>query len=193
MKDWKDILRGLSFTEDGISYFKFKEGLLFGIIITNFLPNTVLASNNKVSRLNYYPQITEKKIDINYEKIKYLHKNGAISTQEASKFINESVKGYKTFIGERGLKISGGEKQRIGIARALYKSHEVLVLDESTSALDNETEDFLMDSLYKNNNDITFIIIAHKLRTLKKCDRIIKLKKGEINWVGTPKEFFKDL
>ena len=91
------------------------------------------------------------------------------------------------------MKISGGEKQRIGIARALYKYHEVLVLDESTSAMDNATEDLLMESLYKHQDEITLIIVAHRLRTLKKCNKIIELKKGKIFWAGTSKEFFKKI
>ncbi|AIQ97327.1 type II secretion system protein GspD [Prochlorococcus sp. MIT 0801] len=72
------------------SKLKFKQGILFGIILVNFLPNTVLASNNKINRVNNYPQISEKKININYENIKHLHENGAISTKEANKYINES-------------------------------------------------------------------------------------------------------
>ena len=151
----------------------------------SYVPQNIYLSDS-----NYEENIAFSSFDgnIDFERVKIAAEKSVIS-----EFINESSNGYKTFIGERGLKISGGEKQRIGIARALYKSHEVLVLDESTSAMDNTTEDLLMDSLYKHKDDITLIIVAHRLRTLKKCDQIIELKKGKVDWVGTSKEFFKKI
>ena len=87
---------------------------------------------------------------------------------------------YQTKVGERGVRLSGGEKQRIGIARALYHSPQLLILDEATSALDNQTEAAIMDAINALSKNITLIIIAHRLTTLSKCDKIIKLKKGEI-------------
>ena len=76
--------------------------------------------------------------------------------------------------------MSGGERQRIGIARALYSNPQLLILDEATSALDNQTEAAIMDGINSLSKDITIIIIAHRLSTLNKCDNIIKLEKGEI-------------
>ncbi len=107
-----------------------------------------------------------------------------------SEIIESSLNGFLTKVGERGLKISGGELQRIGLARAFYKDHKILILDEATSALDNRTEDLVMKSLYEAKDDITLIIVAHRLRTLKKCDQIIELKNGLINWTGTSNAFF---
>ena len=93
---------------------------------------------------------------------------------------NELPQQYQTKIGERGVRLSGGQKQRIGIARALYHSPKVLILDEATSALDNQTEQVVMDAVGNLSKDITMIIIAHRLNTVKDCDVIFKFNKGEI-------------
>ena len=74
--------------------------------------------------------------------------------------------------------ISGGQKQRIGIARALYKGSKFLILDEATSAIDNQTEESIMNNLYKLGSDMTIISIAHRLNTLKFCNKIYELKGG---------------
>jgi ATP-binding cassette subfamily B protein len=87
---------------------------------------------------------------------------------------------YKTSVGERGIRLSGGQRQRIGIARALYKQADVIILDEATSALDNETEKAVMDSIDNLNPNLTILIIAHRITTLKNCSKIVKLKHGRI-------------
>ena len=76
--------------------------------------------------------------------------------------------------------LSGGQKQRIAIARAIYNDPEILVLDEATSALDNETEFKIMQELYEVGKDKTMIIIAHRLSTLDKCDRVVRLERGVV-------------
>jgi len=83
-------------------------------------------------------------------------------------------------VGERGIRLSGGQRQRIGIARALYKQANVLIFDEATSALDNETEREVMDAIEALGKEITILIIAHRLTTLKGCDKIIKLGQNNI-------------
>jgi len=83
--------------------------------------------------------------------------------------------GFQTRIGERGVRLSGGQRQRIGIARALYKRASVLIFDEATSALDNETESSIMQTIKNLDKDLTVLIIAHRLTTLKDCDQIVKL------------------
>ncbi|WP_462425782.1 ABC transporter ATP-binding protein [Fusobacterium varium] len=88
--------------------------------------------------------------------------------------------GIKTIVGDRGIMLSGGQKQRIAIARALYDNPEVLVLDEATSALDNETEEGIMKEIYDVSKDRTLIIVAHRLTTLKECDRIFVISNGEV-------------
>ena len=98
---------------------------------------------------------------------------------------------YNTKIGERGIRLSGGQRQRIGIARALYKNPKVLILDEATSALDNNTEKAVMDAVINLNKEITIILIAHRLSTVKKCDKIYFLDKGELKAQGNYDELIK--
>jgi ABC-type multidrug transport system fused ATPase/permease subunit len=88
--------------------------------------------------------------------------------------------GQETLVGEGGVMLSGGQKQRIAIARALYTNPEILVLDEATSALDDETEKYIMDEIYEISGDKTLIIIAHRLSTIDRCEKIYKLKNGEL-------------
>jgi ATP-binding cassette subfamily B protein/ATP-binding cassette subfamily C protein len=92
----------------------------------------------------------------------------------------EKKNGIHTFVGEGGIQLSGGQKQRVGIARALYCDPEVLVLDEATSALDNETESKIMEEIYRASESKTLIIIAHRISTIKNCERQIKIENGKI-------------
>ena len=108
---------------------------------------------------------------------------------QIEKFINSLEKGYSTFVGERGIKLSGGQRQRIGIARALYKRSSILIFDEATSALDNETEVATIDGLKNLGDHLTTIIIAHRLSTLKYCDKIITLDKGKVKSLENSKDF----
>ena len=87
---------------------------------------------------------------------------------------------YNTYVGERGVRISGGQRQRIGIARALYKQANVLIFDEATNALDIETEKAVMESIKDLGKDLTILIIAHRLSTLKLCNQIVELSKDGI-------------
>lgn len=92
----------------------------------------------------------------------------------------QTKNGINTLVGESGVLFSGGQKQRIAIARALYGNPEVLILDEATSALDDDTELKIMDEVYKLTSNLTLIIIAHRVSTLNKCDKIYKINEGEI-------------
>ena len=92
---------------------------------------------------------------------------------------------YQTTVGERGIRLSGGQRQRIGIARALYNNPQVLILDEATSALDNLTEQAVMDAVNNLGKDITIIMIAHRLTTVKECDIIYFLENGQLSSQGT--------
>lgn len=101
----------------------------------------------------------------------------------------ESLKSqYETMVGERGMRLSGGQRQRIGIARALYKKADVIIFDEATSALDNETELAVMDAIANIAQDITILIVAHRLTTLKGCDRVIELENGNVKRAGSYEE-----
>jgi ATP-binding cassette, subfamily B, bacterial PglK len=92
---------------------------------------------------------------------------------------------YDTIVGERGVRLSGGQRQRIGIARALYKQADVIVLDEATSALDNNTEISVMKAIENLGNELTVIIVAHRLTTLKNCTQIVELENGQIKREGS--------
>lgn len=104
------------------------------------------------------------------------------------KIINSWPKGYKTIVGERGKRLSGGQRQRIGISRALYRNTKILIFDEATSALDNDTELKIIKSIENLQPDMTVIIVAHRLTSLKNCDLIFEIDKGTIKKFGSYKE-----
>ena len=112
----------------------------------------------------------------------------AAEQAQIASFIESSSEGYSSFVGERGVRLSGGQRQRIGIARALYKQASVLILDEATSALDTQTEKALMDSVNALSHDLTILMIAHRLSTVRRCDRIVKLEDGVAVFSGSPDE-----
>ena len=101
-------------------------------------------------------------------------------------YINELEFGYETMIGENGVKMSGGERQRLGIARALYNNPKILILDEGTAALDNKSQQYVINSINAIASEITVITIAHRLDTVKSCDLILLIEKG-----GVKKEIIK--
>ena len=102
--------------------------------------------------------------------------------------MNDLPQCYATTVGERGVRLSGGQRQRIGIARALYHNPQVLIMDEATSALDNLTEQTVMESVNNLGYDITIILIAHRLSTVRHCDQIYLLDRGEVKASGTYEE-----
>ena len=117
------------------------------------------------------------------------------ATERAAKIANlhefvskDLPQGYSTNVGERGVRLSGGQRQRIGIARALYHNPQVLILDEATSALDNLTEQAVMEAMNNLGHDITIIMIAHRLSTVRQCDQIYLLDRGDIQAQGTFEE-----
>jgi len=108
-------------------------------------------------------------------------------------FIESSLNGYDSFVGERGIRLSGGQRQRIAIARALYKQAQVLVFDEATSALDNATETAVMEAIDGLSNKLTIVMIAHRLSTVQRCDRIVVLNRGRIDKIGSPSEMLPSI
>ena len=109
------------------------------------------------------------------EKIDRQRVKKAAQQAQISELIEEWKDGYQTLVGELGVRLSGGQRQRIGIARALYKRADVLIFDEATNALDSQTEQAVMESIEGLASELTVLIIAHRLTTLKNCDKIIKL------------------
>ena len=106
--------------------------------------------------------------------------NKAIELAKLTEFKNTLNPGLETLLGESGSRLSGGQRQRIGIARALYHNPNILIFDEATSALDNETEQEVMKAIEELGKEKTMLIIAHRLTTLKGCDKIISLEKNNI-------------
>ncbi len=104
----------------------------------------------------------------------------AAERAQIAEFIENGLDGYNANVGERGVRLSGGQRQRIGIARALYKNASVIIFDEATSALDDKTEQAVMQTIEGLSREITMLIVAHRISTLKDCDFIIKLDGGKI-------------
>ena len=115
----------------------------------------------------------------------------AAKMANAYDFIMEMEKGFDTEVGERGTLISGGQKQRLAIARALIQDPEIMILDEATSALDSESEKLVQEALEKLMKNRTTFVIAHRLSTIVDADKIVVMKQGKILEVGTHEELIK--
>ena len=115
---------------------------------------------------------------VHYTKIDFNQVKLAAKSAMALEFIEDLPDKFDTFVGERGIRLSGGQRQRIAIARALYKKSRIIILDEATSALDTNTEQQVMQSIYGFDKSITVFMIAHRISTLNKCDRIFTLEDG---------------
>jgi len=113
--------------------------------------------------------------NIDYEALNY-----ALKKAQLIDYVEGLAQGLKTKVGERGVQISIGQKQRIGMARALYNDPEILILDEATSSLDTKTEQALMEAIYSLKKKKTIIIVAHRMSTLTKCDRIFEIKNNKL-------------
>ncbi|MEK7538759.1 MAG: ABC transporter ATP-binding protein [Patescibacteria group bacterium] len=104
----------------------------------------------------------------------------AINVAHVRDFMNKLPQGVKSIVGEKGVKLSGGEKQRVGVARAIFKNPQILLMDEATSHLDVESEEKIKDSLHKFFQSVTAVVIAHRLTTVKEMDKIIVIEGGKI-------------
>tara|TARA_B100000767_G_scaffold275789_2_gene315671 strand:+ start:3486 stop:5165 length:1680 start_codon:yes stop_codon:yes gene_type:complete len=125
--------------------------------------------------------------DIDLKRVKNVAKQAQIED-----FILQLPNGFNSLVGERGARLSGGQCQRIGIARALYKNTSLLILDEATSALDTKTENTLMEIINNLDQNLTIIIIAHRVSTLNKCDIIYKIENGKIINQGNYENMIKN-
>jgi ABC-type multidrug transport system fused ATPase/permease subunit len=117
----------------------------------------------------------------------------AAQKSQISETIESWSKQYNTLVGERGVRLSGGQRQRIGIARALYKEADVIVFDEATSALDNDTELAVMEAIENLGDELTVILVAHRLTTLKNCTQIVELEDGRIRRSGSYNDVIEQL
>ena len=121
--------------------------------------------------------LSDNSIKIDNQRLK-----NATEKSELNPFINNLDGKLETMVGERGSRISGGQLQRIGIARALYKKSKLLIFDEATNALDKKTEESILQTIFELKNDYTSIIVSHDKDCLKKCDRVITLNQGKVNY-----------
>jgi ATP-binding cassette, subfamily B, bacterial len=128
--------------------------------------------------------------NIRYGRLDATDKEVKLAAKKAhcEEFISKLSDKYNTYVGERGIKLSGGERQRIAIARAILTDAPILVLDEATSSLDSESEEFIQEALVELMKNKTTIVIAHRLSTILKMDRIIVMKHGEVVDTGTHKQ-----
>ena len=122
------------------------------------------------------------------EKIDYARVYQAAQRAQIAQTIESWSNKYNTLIGERGVRLSGGQRQRIGIARALYKKADVIVFDEATSSLDNDTERTVMETIDSLGDQLTVIIVAHRLTTLKNCTHLVEMENGRVKRHGTYEE-----
>ena len=166
---------GIALTEDNARAWRKRVG---------YVPQTVFLTNASVAR-NIALGIPEDQID-------HAAVLRAAHMAQADEFISQMPDGYDTVVGERGVKLSGGQRQRLGIARALYHNPDVLVFDEATSALDGMTEDAVMQAVQTLSAERTMILIAHRLRTVQACDRIVMLEAGKIVADGSYSELSKN-
>ena len=179
-----DILLGLLTADEGELYIddtimnNFNKRAWQNII--GFVPQSIFLSEGDIAE-NIAFGIPKKDIDL-----KQVTK--ALKLANLEKFVEQLPKGLSTKVGERGVQLSGGQRQRIGIARALYHEADVLVFDEATSALDGITEKVIMEAIHNFSGDKTIIMIAHRLKTVEKCDTIYLMEEGKIIDQGTYSE-----
>ena len=137
-----------------------------------YVPQSIFIADDTIEK-NIALGCEESEID--FERIKYVAKIASID-----EFINNLPLKYRTNVGESGIKLCGGQGQRLGIARALYQNPQVLIFDEATSALDNLTEQTIINSINLLKKSITIIFIAHRLTTIKACDKLFHIENGRL-------------
>lgn len=170
-----DILLGLinpssgNIVFDGLSVVNYKDSL--SSIVGHVPQNIFLTDDSILKNITF----GEGENEINNQQLKV-----AINKSQLYNFIDNLELKENTIVGENGTKLSGGQKQRIGIARALYKNYDIIVFDESTNALDSQTEDKVLSALGDLTPEKTLVIITHKLSTIQNCDLIYEFKDGQV-------------
>jgi ATP-binding cassette, subfamily B, bacterial PglK len=136
------------------------------------VPQSIFLSDSSIEE-NIAFGVPKSEIDV--ERVR-----GVARQAQLADIIDTWPKGYQTVVGERGVRLSGGQRQRIGIARALYKRADVIIFDEATSALDDKTEHSVMEAIEALPGDLTVLIVAHRLSTLKNCTQVVELAGGGV-------------
>src|SRR5262245_2317916 len=142
-----------------------------------YVPQTIYLADDTVRR-NIAFGLRDSEIDS--KKLE-----SAIRAAQLESVIESLPKGLETIVGERGVRLSGGQRQRIGIARAIFHDPELLVMDEATSSLDNETEEYVIEAIDFMKRTRTIIMIAHRLSTVRQCDELVFIKNGSVQARGT--------
>ncbi len=166
-----------SITVDGVDIHSDLQGWLANV---GYIPQTIYLLDDTLRR-NIAFGLSDAEID-------ETRLWSAIRAAQLESFVLSLKDGLKTVVGERGVRLSGGQRQRVGLARALYHNPEVLIMDEATSALDNVTENLVMQALEELKDGRTIIMIAHRLSTVRNCDRIYFMNGGRIEAAGTYEE-----
>ena len=156
----------------------------------NIYANSVVSINDWRRSISHVPQsiyLTDDTISSNIafgvsqKDIDLTRLHDACASAQILDFICSLPDGFNTIVGEFGVRLSGGQKQRLGIARALYHGTNLLILDEATSALDNTTEELLMKSILNVHQNMTIVMIAHRINSLSGCNRILQFHDGRLN------------
>jgi ATP-binding cassette subfamily C protein len=180
-----DVIVGLLIPTQGevlVDSKSIKDNLLNWQRMIGYIPQNIYLSDDTVRR-NIAFGLADEKID--EEQVW-----SVLASAQLEKFVKSLPEGLDTFIGERGIRLSGGQRQLIGIARALYHNPEVLIMDEGTASLDNETEWEIMQAVRNLSGTKTIIIVAHRLGTVKSCDRLYFIRDSKVADYGTYEELF---
>ena len=150
-----------------------------------YVPQSIYLTDDTIKK-NIAFGLKEKDIDPNLIK-------ESVEKANLNELLKNLPNGIETFVGEKGIRISGGQLQRVGIARALYRNPEILILDEATSSLDFITEKKIMNSIQLLKKEKTLIIVTHRLSTIENCDKVFFVDEGKIKKEGNPQEIIKYL